>query len=200
MSTIQKTGKVILNRTLTYLLPIIGLTLGIEKAHLFDLKGVFMFNERHQELQDGYLHVLFEFKKTIHFDIVSKLFDDPSGTIITQNYQPDNYHHLYIFKIPQQYKREYYTFLQGKYSELPEDYKNYLIKFHNYLEPDKKKIINILYKKEQMYLDQEEYINKGLPLEHWTRIPRGLEIAGIWNQDKENILMETLTKEILNKI
>ncbi len=99
----------------------------------------------------------------------------------------------------------------GRYSEVSEEYKKKIIQYHGYqdrtqdplskkwYDPDGANIIRVLYKKEQEYLDLEEKINKGLPIQYWTRVPRDQEVGIKWDETKRLIKLETLTKEMIEK-
>lgn len=187
----------------------VGETLEIERRYLYDFRGIFILNELSPEYneQDEILHLLFEFKTQIHFDIINKFFMDET---VIHEYQPDSYHQVYLFKIPEKYRSDYHKFLKGKYSEISEDYKRTIMSYHGYQDsrmqdPYSKKyydhdganIVRILYKKEVEYRNLEERINRGLPEQYWTRVPRDLEVGTIWNETKKLIKLETLTKEMI---
>ncbi len=178
-------------------MPLVGLILDVKKEHLFDLKGIFLLNEEHPELtiEDECLHVLFEFKTEIHYDIVNKLFEN---SYVIKQYPIDSFNYLYIIRVPIAYSHEYNCFIQSKYSEYSEEYKKQIIRFHKYTKDNAgSQIIQILYKDEKAYRQKEEFINKGLPLKEWTMIPRGQEIGARWDENSETVQLETLTKEKL---
>jgi len=80
--------------------------------------------------------------------------------------------------------------MQSKYSEFSENYKRSIIKFHK-LESatnpakNKRSVINVLYRTEEGYQAKEEYINEGIPYNHWTRIPRNMEIGALIEEIRE---------------
>lgn len=49
-------------------------------------------------------------------------------------YEPDSHHINYVFNIPEHLVEDYRLFLDGKYSEFSNDYKQQILKFHNFRE------------------------------------------------------------------
>lgn len=181
----------------------VGVSLGIKRHQFIDFVGAFVKNDDYPQLtsDDRVIHLLFN--NFGNFEVL------PCRQVLDKScvsYTPDNSSTMYLFNVPNEYKREYNKFIQSKYSEFSENYKQSIIKFHDYREGcnprgirDGSKIVDILYKREAAYVRQEEAINKDLPVNNWTRIPRGQEIGKKWDENEELTLFETYSTDLKSK-
>lgn len=179
------------NRTYTYLFPMIGLSSGMKRDEFLYLRGLFCKNDDFPELFNK-LYMLLKFNKEREF----VFYEDKLRTldIYDFNYEPDKYHSIFVFNIPDEYKREYEKFIQSKYSEFSDNYKNSIIKFHGFKKNESgNRVIGVLYKKEIAYKLQEEELNDGLPESSWVKIPRDQEIGKLL---EEVIEMETYSEDL----
>lgn len=64
-------------------------------------------------------------------------------------YEPDNFHTMYVFNIPEEEKACYDILLSGKYSKLPSSFKQQILQFHNLTEHSA--VAGVLYKTEERY-------------------------------------------------
>ncbi len=143
----------------------------------------------------GFLHLLFYPKDARKFDILERnLIESP---YYIHDYQPDLWSQMFLFKVPEEYRREYDKFLSSKYSEMSENYKKIIIGFHQYSKTGNGvNTIRVLYKEEEAYKEREAMINEGIPYKDWTRIPRDIEIGMKWDETLESTLLETYSKDM----
>lgn len=182
----------VMNKSWIYLLPMIGLTLGFEKAGLMNLKSCFMFAEDFPDKKDKIM-LLFRCIPSIEY----LTFEDKLSKIpeFHHMYEPDKFHTMFMYDIPEAYLGDYKAFLQSKYSEMSDSYKQNIIKYHKYTEKDGKTVINILYKREEAFKNQEKLLNEGLPSSSWVSIPRDQEIGKRWDETEGSIRLETYTQD-----
>lgn len=190
----------VINKSFIYLLPMVGISLGLRRNHLIDFAGIFVKNEDYPELgpDDKLLYLLFHNFENSHTVPCRKVLEKSCIS-----YDPDDASTMYVFTVPDEYKREYNKFIQSKYSEFSDNYKHSIIKFHDYRESinprgmrDGSKILDILYRKEAAYKRQEEVLNMDLPRSSWISIPRDQEIGKKWNENPEIELLETYSKDL----
>jgi len=82
---------------------------------------------------------------------------------------------LYLFEVPKYYQEDFNKFLEGKYSEMTEDYKLKILDFHG-VDFDSS-IGHILFKDETRRLELEELLD--------TNLPEDAELYSIPNMDHE---------------
>ncbi len=189
--------KQVINRTYIYLFPIIGLSNKMKKEDFKYFKAIYFKDENRADEKEK-LYLLLRFKG----DRTYAKFEEQLRRLpnCSDSYDPDSYHTMFVFDIPSEYKREYDLFCKGKYSQFSENYKQSIAVFHGYKGRKGEAALNVLYKKEQGYLDMEYYINEGLPEEEWTRIPRDQEIARLITEiiDGETYHLSDVIKESNN--
>lgn len=189
------------NRSIIYFFPMLGLSMGYPKSTFKDnmLKGVFIKNDDYPDLQER----LFLWFKEIA-DRRFMLFEQSLTRVpvFDFSYKPDRNHKIFVFKIPQEYKREYDELIKSRYSKVSENYKKAIVKFNEY---DVKRgigtnIVNILNKDESQYKLIENKINEGLPEEQWTKIPRDQEIGSLLEEvmEQETFSEDLKIKETIN--
>lgn len=178
MSVEVETNKIV-NRTYIYIFPMLGLANNIEKKDFKYFKGIFLKDE-HRKNEENKLYLLLKFSGDRNYPkFEEKLRNLPD---YIDSYDPDKYHTMFVFEVPSQYKKEFKLFCEGKYSQFSESYKKEIALFHNYTGRDGEAALNVLYKREQAYINMEEIINAGLPKEHWTKIPRDQEIGRLLSE------------------
>lgn len=191
---LMKDSKIVINLSFTYVLPMLGLSYNISRDSFINFRGIFIKNDDCPDAQDRLFLWLRSTgdRNYLAFEQTLRLFAD-----YETNYEPDKFHTIFVFKVPAEYKREYDKFMQSKYSEFSEDYKQALIKYHGYSKTNSgNNVIKVLYKDPELYEAKEKDINKGLDYRHWTRIPRDQEI-GILLEEK--IREETFSDDLKMK-
>ena len=146
-----------------------------------------MFNEDYSDIKEG---VFLLTRNTINVDsMFYKSYSNIERSMINTQcynfvYEPDKYHLMFNFHIPQEYRREYEIFKNNKISEFSENYKQSIIKFHHLDEsPQGKEIIDIMYRTEEGYKKREEELQ--------VYIPRDIQISSMWNESSRTINRET---------
>ncbi len=208
MTKTRKKNTIFENKSYSFLLPMIGYSLGLPISQFFDLRGVFILNDKYPEMDIYHevLHLVFEFKSQKDYDFISTKLE-PN---LLQHYQEGDFYYIYIVSLPSEFKKDYYKFIDSQYSKMTEKYKKIICEYFGYkdgreLDPNTHvwldwrgaEIVRVLYKRELGYISMENYINKGLPDRYWTYIPRGQEIGRRWDENSESIKLETLNEDKL---
>ena len=161
----------------TYILPVLSDEALIIKRNLIN---VYLSAEDKPELDD-HIFLLYKFRADEEF---LRFEDEVSWSVYhVETYDPDPQHVMIVFKRPEYWKKDIDLVIAGKFSETSEKYKKNLIKFHEL--PEFSQVVSVLYKKEAAFIAMEKVINKGLPEEHWTSIPRTQEASSIFNIERE---------------
>lgn len=175
----QLNGKSTVNKSWAYLLPM--LEDDIQKFR--GLVAVYIGNKFMPELTN-HIFVLLrhsENREFLRYEKSLELHKDYHGF-----YDPDKYHVMFIFNVPKEHQKDYNLFKNSKFSELSEEYKQKIIRFHGYKRKSEgDNVIRAMYKDESLYREREAFINEGLPERNWTRIPRELEIGEALNPEIE---------------
>lgn len=90
-------------------------------------------------------------------------------------YDPDRYHMMFAFQIPNEYVEDHEKFLEGKFSEFSEKYKERVLKFHlgeNYKQKVGDNPIHAV-------LYREDWRRKYLEQKYDIEIPEGNELASV---------------------
>lgn len=115
------------NKSRVILPPMLNLTREVMMYPL--LLNAFIGDSEHP-IYDRKILLHYEFKDYAgQFTAFEKLMEKVSGYITT--YDPDRFTTMFVFKVPVYYERDYWLFLEGKYSEISHDLKTKIMKFHN---------------------------------------------------------------------
>jgi hypothetical protein len=176
-------------KSYTYVLPFISdEALDIKK----NLVNVFLSDDDRPELDD-HIFLLYKFSAD---DAFLRFEEEVTWSVYYETqYDCDKYHVMVVFKRPECYRKHMQLILNGKYSELDNNYKKHLIKFHEL--PEFSQIVGVLYRKEFAYKNMEKVINDGLPEKHWTLIPRDQEASGLFNMRTEAYTEDRKVKDVL---
>lgn len=187
--------KLVVNRSFAYVLPMIALAHNLKLEDLTGFLGSYLFHEGYPEMSE---HVFLHFELGTSKSQETLLDSLSESSHLEFKEFPDSFSIMFCFRIPEEYKREYNKFIESKYSEFSENYKQCIIKFHKLTSKDdrvsnKRAVINVLYRTEDGYRAKEEYINEGLPERQWTRIPRDQEIGALLEEirDAETFKIKT---------
>ena len=92
-----------------------------------------------------------------------------------KRYDPNPNYVMFVFNVPEKYKKEYVLFLKGKYSKFSQDYKLHILDFHG-LEMDSE-VSQILFRSKKRKKALETKLN--------CPLPKGSELLSIINKDDE---------------
>lgn len=171
------------NRSFTFILPMLDWWTP-DFLVIRTLMGCFIGDKDYPEL-NNHIFLLYKFDGGLsHLNFEEDLMD--SDYFVTR-YEPDKYHTMYVYDVPNHHQANYDNIKAGKYSSVTESYKNRLIEFHKtcFNEKAASVIASVVYKHESQYKAWENKMNEGLPLGMWTYIPRDLDPAEIMNMEDE---------------
>lgn len=181
----KRTVKEDCNKSFLFILPFLGLTIRNSPDPILNYcSGVYIGDASDSELQNKIL-ILFE-------DIRDPLSDDIENTF-TKNewyrgqYVPKEGYVMYIFEVPDSYKKDYEYFIEGKYSLFNDSLKKLIVKYHCKKLDVHSPIYGVLYKTEQ----RREYLEKLLSYDSQgnfvssVTISPSAEYASIINLDEE---------------
>jgi len=177
------------NRTLAYMLPMLGKTcweFATNKKFLpqDNFRNIFL-GDLSRECSENCLYLLYKFSG-------NKAYIDFEGRLQTHEnyrgqYEPDRQHVMYVFEVPNERLKDYNNFKNSKYSLLSEDYKNHIRTFWNLQKHSP--IIQVLYKDESIFKLLEDKV--GQP------ISREQEAGAALIECEEYYLEEYKVKEVL---
>lgn len=103
-------------------------------------------------------------------------------------YEPDKFHTMYVFDVPEKFTNEYKLFKEGKYSLFSREYKHHIKNFFGFPDPDptggghSNAIMQVLYREEARYQALEKELS--------IKIPRSQEASSIPDPDVESYCEE----------
>ena len=170
------------NKTFTFLLPMLGETV----KNFLNVSACFISDKEKPNIKNK----IFVLIKTTH-----SFYEELHEWLITNEsfngfYNVNEDYGMYVFNIPEKWKKNYFLFLQGKYSLMEDTYKNHIIHFHlsnrsKFTDnSDIEKVKQVLYKDELLYLKLENLLD--------VKIPRSQEIGSIYNIEKEEFNLNLL--------
>lgn len=163
-------------RTLSarFILPMLG---GFREAYGWSefMVDSFVGDETREDFSDPYnILILYRFDPADRFAFLEQNLTNMEYFL--ERYEPDRYHTMYAFQIPEEYHQDHEMFLQGRYSQMSEAHKERVLGFHLGKDPDTDKLNSsvlaaILYKK--------EWYRKRLCDRFGIDIPEGNELASL---------------------
>ncbi len=172
------------NKSSSYILPMLGNTVAEFKSisgTRAQFRNVFVGDTEFPEL-DNHIFLLYKYSASIKYvEFEAWLNEHPD---FYAQYDPDKYHVMYVFKVPERWSDDYKKFKLGKYSDMSIAYKEHLAKFYNFgsltdNNTYKNPIIGVLFKTEAGFKYTEAQLNVGLTPDSrlWLTIPRHQEAS-----------------------
>lgn len=160
----------LLNKSYTYILPMLANYIGIKKRNLVNT----FIGDRDYPKYDNNIFLLYKFSGAKEF----LLYEDflKSTDLFVDSYDPDNHHVMFVFKVPSFYQSDYDLFKQGKYSEMNYDYKVVIFGFHNIIDHEHR-VAKVLFKHPDLREELEERIG--------VEIPENMEVSSIPDMNLE---------------
>ena len=149
-------GRLMRNKSFTYVLPMLALYLDVKTENLLN---TFIKSADKPELTN-HLFLLYKFSGAKIFLEYEDFLEKEE--LFELSYDPDKYHVMFVFKIPDSHKEIYDKFLNGKYSEFPQDYKVHIFKFHGIKDPNHR-VAQVLFKHPDLREEWEEALEMPIP-------------------------------------
>tara|TARA_R110000796_G_scaffold96973_2_gene203682 strand:+ start:2569 stop:3141 length:573 start_codon:yes stop_codon:yes gene_type:complete len=148
--------KQMLNKSYTYILPMLSTKIEIVKQNLVNaFIGCDEF-----PAYDNHIFLLYRYRGDVNF---IEYEDYLENTILFKaKYDPDKYHVIFIFDVPKEHQKDYNLFKEGKYSKLSHAYKLLIFKFHKIID-ENHKVGKVLFKHPDLRLEIEDRLNTALP-------------------------------------
>jgi len=158
-------------RSTTYLMPMLGHSV----KEFINVVNCYMYDESKPEY-DNHIFLLHKFDDDVRSGYLSYEDSLKQHELYVDSYDPNNPHVMFVFKVPEEYQKEYDLFKAGQYSKFRDSYKRHILKFQGGLFQTKK-IRQVLYKSEKLHKEWEERLG--------VEIPLGQELSSIPDRDKE---------------
>jgi len=142
------------NKCFTYLLPLLG-----DKVSRFkNCSGVFFKDIDRPDIKNK-VHLLFrmdkEWSDKLHEWLIKLHLYDSVYDVV------DDYK-MYVYNLPEGYKKNYHLFISGKFSQMDDEYKRHILNFHKDSGVTDESIIHVkrvLYKDEKLYEQWEKQLD-----------------------------------------
>lgn len=157
---ILRTGK--LTKSSTYLFPLITMPNEDERYYCYSsyLENCYLYHQDFPDLNDDkHLFVQYRFFDTRNYKLLESIIFENKNFIKT--YEPNNQFTIYIFEIPKQYHQDIQRFLEGKYSQISQNGKKAIVKFHELKE--RSSLVQILTKDSKLREQLEEDLGVPIP-------------------------------------
>jgi len=148
--------KQMLNKSYTYILPMLSTKLDVVKQNLVN---AYVGADEYSGY-DNHIFLLYRYVGNPRFIEYEDYLEHT--VLFKAKYDPDKYHVMFIFDVPETYQQEYDFFKQGKYSKFSQEYKILIFKFHQILD-ENHKVAKVLYKHPDLREDIEDRLNTVLP-------------------------------------
>lgn len=181
--------EVIFNKSLDYICPMLGERL----SEFVNLSGCFIGYKDYPEF-DNNIFLLFKISENKIFKNFLDRMNYHQMFKVKINVCED--YEMFVFEVPKEYQTNYDNFRISQYSKLDDKYKRHILLFHNYSKYGVgNTVYKILYRDPSLYEAKEAQINEGLPENHWTLIPRDIEIGTALRENEE-----VFTIDIINEL
>src|SRR6056297_1128928 len=146
---ISKSTYLLRNKTFTYLLPMLGDNLN----HFKNCSCVYLCDVDRPEIKNKLL-LLYRLNKDWSNEIDEWL---KQHSQYNQSYKVKDDYWMYVFDLPENYRKNYFLFKEGKYSLFDDEYKRHIVSFHkksrsaNTDNSDIETVKKVLYKDESLY-------------------------------------------------
>lgn len=144
------------NKSYTYILPMLSTQFDVVKANLVN---TYIGCDEYSGY-DNHIFLLYNYVGNPRFIEYEDYLEHTK--LFVAKYDPDTYHVMFIFKVPEEYQDVYDKFKQGKYSTFSEDYKILIFKFHS-ITSENHKVAKVLYKHPELKEELEDRLDIILP-------------------------------------
>lgn len=190
-------GKIRYNKSKTYLLPLLSELIELDARFFNHLINTYIYDDSSTYKKGDHFYILHDFS-----------FKNPEFTAYERKITNNQYFVdlididnkvLYIFKFPEDYKKEYDYFKEGKYSKFGTDAKNIILNFFGKVYSGNLNAVAFLLKVKQiLFKDKKlkEQIEKDLKVILSTEA----ELTDIMDKDNETFKLSDLKKKKENSI
>jgi hypothetical protein len=162
-------GRLMRNKSFTYILPMMSLYFDIKPQNLLN---TFLRSSDKPEFKN-HIFLLYKFSGDKNYLVYEDYLENQE--LFETSYDPDKYHTLYCFKIPDSHKDIYDKFLKGRYSEFPQDYKVHIFKYHGIKNPTHR-VAQVLFRHPDLREEWEEKLGVEISDEAEVSSPPDLEL------------------------
>lgn len=141
-------------KSYTYLLPMIADHLKFKPQ----IVNIFLADQDYPQYNDK-IFVLYRFHGKKEF--IKYEEDIKKHPLYVASYDPDKYHVMKVFRVPESQKLNFLRFKNSEYSKMADSYKTKVLSFHN--KSKDHPLYHILYKTEEAFLSLERDIGQPVP-------------------------------------
>ena len=132
-------GRLMRNKSFTYILPMMSLHVDIVKENLLN---TFIRTEDYPKFKN-HIFLLYRFSGAKAFLEYEDYLENHE--LFEFSYDPDRFNAIYCFKIPDSHIDVYNKFIKGRYSEFPQEYKAHIFKYHG-IKDSSHRVAQVLFK------------------------------------------------------
>jgi len=162
LEQIQKIDKTKWNKSLYFIMPMIGIS-----SNYRNLINCYLGDSTYPKYNYSKILVELKFKDN---NILKNIY-------LEDSYETKQNTCIYVFKVPEEFEKDYYLFLQGKYSQFSDKYKSKILNQVQIKPIQNSYVYKILYKTADLKAELEERIGQELPTD--------AEICSIADWNKE---------------
>lgn len=159
------------NRATIYLLPM--LSASEYDVYLDNIINVYIGDNRIPDLNE-HIFIAYNNLNSVRFNNLKTYLKNNNNYVL--DYEIDD-KLIFVFRIPTNYRKDYFYFIKGQYSKFSDNYKKHIINFFNLRDSDS--ICGVLYKRESRFKELEDFLD--------VKIPRNLECGSIFDPKYEII-------------
>jgi len=179
MGKIDIVPRQMLNKSYTYLLPMLSTKIDVVKQNLVNA----YIGADDYSGYDNHIFLLYRYVGNPRFIEYEDYLENTISFVA--KYDPDKFHVMFIFDVPEKYQEDYKRFRMGKYSKFSNEYKILIFKFHKIID-ENHKVAKVLYRHPDLRDEIEERLDTILPEESELSSVPDLEIEMYTEEMKVN--------------
>jgi len=183
------------NRSKTYLLPLLSEIVKFDMRFFKYILNTFIFDDIDKYKDSLYILHRTDIKDPEFTAYENKLLDNE---YFVNLYDVDSEYSLYVFKFPDHYLHEYYSFKKGGYSKFGEDAKEFILDFWEEVHKENVNKVKFLLKLKQV-LFKDDKLKRQIEEELKLKLSKDAELADVIEPKNETYPLSKLVIEANDK-
>lgn len=186
----DKQGSNYINRSKTYLLPLLLDVLDVDLRFINMVENTYLFEESGKYDNCIFVEIIFAFDNPEFIKFEHSLKD---SYLFRDKIDIDSNKVIFIYDFPTDYMSEYLYYLEGKYSKFSKAAVDVILNYYRNIYKEKRFVVEFLIRLNQIF-NKDDNLRKELELSLKTKIKPGSELTDIMDFEKELINLNILNE------
>lgn len=186
----DKQGSNYINRSKTYLLPLLLDVLDVDLRFINMVENTYLFEESGKYDNCIFVEIIFAFDNPEFIKFEHSLKD---SYLFRDKIDIDSDKVIFIYDFPTDYMSEYLYYLEGKYSKFSKAAVDVILNYYRNIYKEKRFVVEFLIRLNQIF-NKDDNLRKELELSLKTKIKPGSELTDIMDFEKELINLNILNE------